>query len=152
MYMQLVPYGRSKEKKKDGKWAFTCQHGKEECIGNLIETCAIHLYPNASVYFPFVHCISEASSSIPRKVAPLCAQKFKREYSKIEACVNGDLGNGLRHRMALKTQALNPPKEYEVHTEKIQIQAENDLIGLICKAYKGNPKPPACQTHSNVKN
>ena len=61
--------------------------------------------------------------------------------------------------MALKTQALDPPHKYVPwvtlegvnHTEKIQNQARNDLIELICKTYKGNPKPPACQTHSNVK-
>ena len=158
MNVHLVPYGNAEEKKKGGKWVFNCQHGKEECIGNLIETCAIHLYPNASVYFPFIHCIEASFGSIPRKLAPSCAKKFQLDYSKIEACANGDLGNSLEHEMALKTEALNPPNEYVpwvtlegVHTEKIQNEAEHDLIGLICKTYKGNPKPPACQKHSNVK-
>lgn len=151
MNVNLVPYGNAHERKKGGKWVFSCQHGKEECIGNLIETCAIHFYPKASVYFPFIHCI-ESSLSIPRKVAPSCAKKFKLDYSKIEDCANGKLGNRLEHEMALKTQALNPPHLYVpwvtldgVHTKKIQKQAENDLIGLICKTYKGSTKPQPCQ-------
>ena len=34
----LYPYGNAEETKKaDGSWKFTCQHGKHECLGNLIE-------------------------------------------------------------------------------------------------------------------
>ena len=155
MNVHLVPYGNADETKKGGKWVFTCQHGKEECIGNLIETCAIHFYPNASVYFPFIHCI-ETSGKIPRKAAPSCAQKFGLDYSKIESCANGDLGNSLEHKMGLKTEALDPKQTYVpwitlegVHTEKIQNQAENNLVKLICKTYKGSQKPQACQEYQN---
>lgn len=55
--------------------------------------------------------------------------------------------------MALKTEALNPKHTYVpwitlegVHTEEIQNEAENNLVGLICKTYKG-PKPSACQKY-----
>ena len=95
----------------DGKWVFTCQHGKEECIGNLIETCAIHFYPNVTDFFPFIHC-TETSGKIPRKAAPSCAQKFDLDYSEIWSCVSGDLGNKLEHEMALKTDALVPDHTY----------------------------------------
>ena len=34
----LFPYGNAKEEQKsDGSWKFTCQHGKKECTGNIIE-------------------------------------------------------------------------------------------------------------------
>lgn len=151
MNINLVPYGNADEKLKDGKWVFTCQHGKEECIGNLIETCAIHFYPNVTDFFPFIHCI-ETSGKIPRKAAPSCAQKFDLDYSEIESCASGDLGNKLEHEMALKTDALVPDHTYVpwitlegVHTEKIQNEAENNLVRLICKTYKGSKKPEACQ-------
>ena len=155
MNVHLVPYGNADERKKDGKWVFSCQHGKEECIGNLIETCAIYLYPNTSDYFPFIHCI-ESSGKIPRKAAPSCAKKFALDYSKIESCANGDLGNRLEHEMALKTGALEPDHTYVpwitlegVHTEKIENEAENNLVKLICKTYKGSPKPQACEEYQN---
>ena len=155
MNIGLVPYGNTKERKKDGKWVFTCQHGKEECIGNLIETCAIHFYPNVNDHFPFIHCI-EYSHKIPRKAAPSCAQKFKLDYSKIESCANEDLGNSLEHGMALKTEALDPGHTYTpwitlngVHTGNIQCEAESNLIKLICKTYKGSPKPQTCQENQN---
>lgn len=157
MHVGLVPYGNAEETQEGGKWIYTCQHGEEECIGNLIETCAIHYYPNASDFFPFVHCI-ETSSSYPRIAAAACAEKFELDYEKIKACVSGDLGNSLEHQMALKTQDLNPPHTYVpwvtlegVHTEEIQNQAENNLVGLICKTYQGSTKPQACQKYQEKK-
>jgi interferon gamma-inducible protein 30 len=153
MNVHLVPYGNAQETQEEGKWVYYCQHGKEECIGNLIETCAMYFYPNASVFFPFIHCI-ETSSSLPRTAAPSCAQEYNLDYSKIQSCASGDLGNSLEHEMALKTQALNPPHSYVpwvtlegAHTDQIQNEAEFNLIGLICGAYKGSPKPQACQQY-----
>ena len=151
MNVHLFPYGNARETKKGGKWVFTCQHGKQECIGNLIETCAIHFYPKVSVHFPFIHCI-ETSNELPRKAAPTCAQKLGLDYSKIQSCANSDLGNKLEHEMALKTESLDPPRKYVpwitlegVHTEKIENEAVRDFKGLICKTYKGSPKPAPCQ-------
>lgn len=157
MNVHLVPYGNAQETQEGGKWVYDCQHGEEECIGNLIETCAIYLYPNASTYFSFIHCI-ETSSSVPRMAAPSCAQQYELDYSKIESCSTGDLGNSLEHEMALKTQALNPPHSYVpwvtlegVHNDDIQNEAEFNLVGLICKTYKSSPKPQACQQYQDRK-
>lgn len=150
MNLSIVPYGNANERRVGNKWQFTCQHGEEECYGNLIETCAIYYHPNVSVYFPFIHCI-EASSSYPKQAAPECAEKFGLDYSKIRSCAEGPLGNSLEHKMAKKTDALQPPHQYVpwvtlngVHTDKIQNEAESDLKKLICETYQGNPKPAGC--------
>ena len=157
MNVHLVPYGNAQETQEGGKWVYYCQHGEEECIGNLIETCSMYLNPNASVYFPFIHCI-ETSSLNPRTAAPSCAQQYGLDYSKIQSCASGDLGNSLQHEMALKTQALNPPHTYVpwvtlegVHNDDIQNKAEFNLLGLICAAYEGSPKPQACQEDKHNK-
>lgn len=155
MNVALVPYGNAFEEMDEGKWKYTCQHGKQECVGNLIETCAIHYYPKPSLFFPFVHCI-ESSGKAPNKVASLCARRFKLNYSKILSCAKGDLGNRLEHQMALKTKALSPKHEYVpwvtingVHTEKIENEAENNLVKLVCKTYEGCSKPDTCKKYEN---
>ena len=151
MRLTLVPYGNARQKKVGGKWQFTCQHGKAECYGNLIETCSIHFHPNVSEYFPFIHCIEKSQSSF-KESAPKCAKKLGFDYSKIQTCAEGPLGNELEHEMGLKTEGLQPPRKYVpwvtlngIHTEKIENKAMKDLKGLICETYQGTPKPKACQ-------
>ena len=156
MNLALVPYGNAEEQQQGGKWLFECQHGQEECYGNLIETCAIHYHSNATVFFPFIYCI-ESSTSLPRNIASECASKLGLDYSQIRSCVEGSLGNQLEHEMALRTNALQPPHQYVpwvtlngVHTERIQSEAQNNLIQLICDTYQGSPKPQGCSQSQKV--
>ncbi|XP_068020978.1 gamma-interferon-inducible lysosomal thiol reductase isoform X2 [Melanerpes formicivorus] len=58
----LVPYGNAEERNVSGKWQFQCQHGPEECLGNMIETCLMHEAKNFSSYFPVIFCLESGSS------------------------------------------------------------------------------------------
>ena len=50
--IELIPYGNAKEKFNETtkKWEFECQHGENECYGNIIETCLIHNYGKIDSY------------------------------------------------------------------------------------------------------
>ncbi|XP_022333354.2 gamma-interferon-inducible lysosomal thiol reductase-like [Crassostrea virginica] len=152
MDLTLVPYGNAREEKDaSGKWKFTCQHGENECVGNLIETCAIHLLKNISIYFPFISCIEHDQFGTPQYSAQKCAKQLGIDLKPIMDCSTSSLGNSLEHQMAQQTDALNPPHKYVpwvtlngVHTEEIEKKAESDLTALICDTYKGSPKPSAC--------
>ncbi|GFN89450.1 gamma-interferon-inducible lysosomal thiol reductase [Plakobranchus ocellatus] len=72
-----------------------------------------------------------------------CASKFPVPLESIMNCSKSDYGNELEHKMALKTNALQPPHGYVpwitingVHTEAIEKEAERDLVKLICDTYK----------------
>ena len=42
--ISVYPYGNANEyQEKNGTWIFHCQHGNDECEGNLVETCFINL-------------------------------------------------------------------------------------------------------------
>lgn len=153
--LTLVPYGNAEERRSGDKWVFECQHGPKECQGNLIETCAIALLKNISVSFPFIHCFEENTEKSedpqPAAIAEKCAKSLGIDYSPIETCVSGPQGNSLEHQMAMKTNALKPQHQYVPwvtlngkHTEKLQREAENNLLKLVCKYYTG-PKPSACE-------
>lgn len=149
MNLTLVPYGNAMEEFKDGQWQFTCQHGPDECYGNFVETCALHLIPKFEDAFEYIYCIESSRMDIKQSVIT-CANKLSVDFGKIRSCVNSTLGNNLAHQMAVKTDALNPPHQYVpwvvlngVHNEEIQNEAQTNLKKLICDTYKG-PKPEAC--------
>ncbi|NXY20514.1 GILT reductase, partial [Atrichornis clamosus] len=137
----LVPYGNAQERNVSGKWNFQCQHGPEECLGNMIEACLMHEAKNFSTYFPVIFCLESGSSvtqnldavrPCPRLSCPFlgdipvpltvpcvpfarqCLQIYAPELDRgrIAACVQGDTGVALMHRNAQLTEALDPPHQY----------------------------------------
>ncbi|XP_026170303.1 gamma-interferon-inducible lysosomal thiol reductase [Mastacembelus armatus] len=147
MAVTLVPYGNAQEKPDEQKYIFLCQHGEQECLGNMIETCLLNMTENA---FYTIFCMESSNDVI--KSAKSCVEVSSPEVSwdKLMTCVNGNQGNQLMHQNAMKTKALNPPHEYVpwvtingVHTEDLQNKAMNSLFTLVCSMYKGT-KPPAC--------
>ncbi|XP_009069748.1 PREDICTED: gamma-interferon-inducible lysosomal thiol reductase, partial [Acanthisitta chloris] len=146
----LVPYGNAQERNVSGKWNFECQHGPEECLGNMIEACLMHEAKNLSSYFPVIFCL-ESGSSVTKNLEA-CLQIYAPELDRgrIAACVQGDTGTALMHHNAQLTEALDPPHQYVPwivingkHTDKLQAQAEASLLGLVCSLYQGE-KPEAC--------
>ncbi|NWS12918.1 GILT reductase, partial [Pachyramphus minor] len=155
----LVPYGNAEERNISGKWDFQCQHGPEECLGNMIEACLMHEAKNFSTYFPVIFCL-ESGSSVTKNLeahpmCPLswqCLQIYAPELDRgrIAACVQGDTGMALMHQNAQLTKALDPPHQFVPwivingkHTDELQAQAEASLLGLVCSLYQGE-KPEAC--------
>jgi len=152
--LTVVPYGNAKEEydSTNKKWVFTCQHGPDECVGNLIETCAINLLKNQTVWYPFIACIEAAEGPSIKVLAQQCAKTLGINYDQIDACYNSQQGNDWQHQNAVTTGALNPPHQYVpwislngVHTDDIQAKAQEDLLNLICSTYQG-AKPAGCTT------
>jgi len=151
MVADMIPYGNAYEvETPSGLWNFTCQHGLEECTGNLIENCIIK-YTNYEfdIYFPIVHCME--SSSDPIKAAEQCITNGKQNWAAINNCAKGEEGNALMHKSAEKTDALMPKHTYVpwilvngVHSAELQKKAQTDLGKLICEMYSGE-KPKECQ-------
>ncbi|KAF1653800.1 Gamma-interferon-inducible lysosomal thiol reductase, partial [Eudyptes chrysocome] len=138
------------ERNVSGKWHFQCQHGPEECLGNMIETCLMHEAQNFSTYFPVIFCLESGSSVSKNLEACLQVYAPQLDGGRIAACVRGDTGAALMHRNAQLTEALDPPHQYVPwilingkHTDELQEQAEASLLGLICRLYQGE-KPKAC--------
>ncbi|KAI4902333.1 hypothetical protein NFI96_001261 [Prochilodus magdalenae] len=139
MNVELVPFGNAQEKPVESKYEFTCQHGPDECQGNMIETCMLN---HMGVYAYLVINCMEMSKDV-LKSSKICADLFSdTPWSTIETCVNGDEGNKLMHQNAVKTGALKPQHEYVPwitingeHTDDLQKKAMNSLFNLVCSLY-----------------
>ncbi|XP_070700835.1 gamma-interferon-inducible lysosomal thiol reductase [Pempheris klunzingeri] len=147
MSVTLVPYGNAQEKPDGKKYIFECQHGEDECVGNMIETCLLNMTEMA---FPIIFCMESSNDVL--KAAKSCVELYSPtlRWDSLMSCVNGDVGNQLMHQNALKTKALKPPHQYVPwitingeHTEDLQDKASTSLFSLVCGMYKG-PKPAAC--------
>lgn len=57
------PYGNARTVANGSSWSFTCQHGPNECVGNIIEACVLNMYDWYTQALPFIICIEENPSN-----------------------------------------------------------------------------------------
>jgi hypothetical protein len=68
-------------------------HGAEECMGNIIELCAAHLYPEPRIYLGFVMCLTRDYSEIPdQNLVEDCALEHGIDFKKLNECSSSDDG------------------------------------------------------------
>ncbi|KAL2097631.1 hypothetical protein ACEWY4_006838 [Coilia grayii] len=156
MDVQLVPFGNAVESFDGKKYHFTCQHGEEECLGNMIETCVLNSVDPATA-FMVIYCMEGSADVVKSGQTCLELVSPSSKWDSIMTCVKGDQGNKLMHDNAVKTNALKPPHEYVPwvtvngeHTDDLQDKAMNSLFNLVCSLYKGE-KPPACTLAAKIK-
>jgi len=157
MNLTLIPYGNANEtwRNETQLWQSSCQHGKDECWGNLLHSCFIHFYPETSAHWPFIHCM-ESSNQTVYNSSTICAKQFNVSLDDSIKCMGSRLGNDLQHANAVLTNAQH--QQYVpwvtlngVHTEDIEKAAESDLVKLICDTYKGSNVPVACTQKAVIK-
>lgn len=153
--LKFVPYGNAQQRQSGNQWIFYCQHGQSECIGNLIESCAIYHNPDETKYVPFLHCMEYYGPYTTN--AEYCASLAGIDYRAITTCVNSEEGNKIEHQMGLETEALNPPHQYVpwftmngYHTQTVQNQLSSNFLNYVCQAYTGT-KPRECYAANEIK-
>ena len=105
--IELIPYGNAKEKFNETtkKWEFECQHGENECYGNIIETCLIHNYGKIDSYKKIL-CIESNIAKYDLnfdRTLDFCFNDDAEQIQAIYDCLKGDLGHIYQHQMAQKT-------------------------------------------------
>ncbi|XDG06774.1 hypothetical protein ABKA04_006389 [Annulohypoxylon sp. FPYF3050] len=70
-----------------------CKHGPAECMGNIIELCAHHLYPDPKIYLGFTMCLTKEYKMIPqRELVEDCALEHAIDFEKLNECATKDNG------------------------------------------------------------
>ena len=109
----FYPYGNAQEKQETGgEYKYTCQHGENECNGNMVETCFINLVGfQQDAWVPFLEAFDKALNADSRENALTVAQtvlsqgSYNVSYTQLSNCYNGATGNGYEHQMGLWTEA-----------------------------------------------
>lgn len=166
MDVQLVPFGNAFKEQQQEKpnsrgerfavgrrqepdYKYSCQHGPDECFGNVVQSCAANIFNDTILSLAFVTCMSLAER--PHQAGRECARGIARNWNAIQRCANGGKGRVLQDEMGERTWNLDPPHHYVpwivingVHNDEQQAMAQTDLLQVVCDATPDGRKPPPC--------
>merc|ERR1712243_517580 len=71
MEVHLYPYGNAHYTQNGDGWSFNCQHGDDECKGNMVATCAQDKLNDINLEMDFIYCME--SASWPPNAGATCA-------------------------------------------------------------------------------
>ncbi|XP_055330576.1 gamma-interferon-inducible lysosomal thiol reductase-like [Paramacrobiotus metropolitanus] len=85
--VSMVPYGKATQTKDGDNWDFTCQHGPRECVGNIVESCALKYIPqnvvdpatNIPRVLTLINCMETATD--PSSAGPDCAKQQDIDFA-----------------------------------------------------------------------
>ena len=105
--IEIIPYGNANEiyDPTTKKYLFTCQHGDNECYGNLILTCSINILGRIRGQLNLI-CILDNIYKNNRDfdlTLEECLSSDTESLQEIKDCVKSDIGNQYQHQMAGKT-------------------------------------------------
>eukprot|EP01084_Bolivina_argentea_P185143 319290_1 len=152
--ISIYPYGNANERQSGGKWTFNCQHGANECNGNMVETCMINLAGfDQNQFMDFIlqyEAKLRLSSSNPYATAKTVFDGIKTNVSwtDMQSCMGtsgakgGKNGNVFEHQMALWTAQTHHQYTPWItlngkHSDDIQNSCTSSTLQCTCNVYKG---------------
>ena len=104
----IYPYGNALENQlPNGTWNISCQHGPDECAGNLVETCFINLVLfDQNKYMDFIiNYETELNKKFfePYVVAQTLLESgnYSVTWDQLDSCINSTQGNEWEHQMGI---------------------------------------------------
>ncbi|XP_071521441.1 GILT-like protein 1 [Panulirus ornatus] len=141
-------YGKSKEYVNGDDYSWTCQHGPEECLANVMLTCAKKYIEDECQLMDFNRCVMKKFTGTA--AGPPCAIETGVEFQDIQTCYNSAEGRRLQHEVGVAQGALVPSLTdvpwiliNDMFTEEQWDAAKKDLKKVVCDAYQGE-KPDLC--------
>ncbi|XP_053617891.1 gamma-interferon-inducible-lysosomal thiol reductase-like isoform X3 [Plodia interpunctella] len=139
----------------NGKVEFKCQHGPEECHGNMLHACSLQHNPNHTQALLFNICMMEStddSQGSDDAAAARCASEMNVEVYKdaIIECANGEEGVKLHKYYGEESKKANFNYVPFVLINGQEYTFKNSLMEDICAAFK-NP-PETCRYSSELLN
>ncbi|KAL3172933.1 hypothetical protein MRX96_012677 [Rhipicephalus microplus] len=156
MDVQLVPFGNAFKEQQQEKpnssraerfavgrrqepdYKYSCQHGPDECFGNVVQSCAAHIFNDTILSLAFVTCMSLAER--PHEAGRECARGIARNWNAIQR-TRWASAHGI---WILRTTTYPWLVINGVHNDEQQAMAQTDLLQVVCDATPDGRKPPPC--------
>jgi|Transcript_15699 interferon gamma-inducible protein 30 len=132
-----------------GDVVFVCQHGDQECLGNMIQACTMDVVKTPSRYVPFTLCMASYNISFGvEKTSYECGDKLGIDMNAVRNCVLSRTGTKLQSNIGKVSNDLALNRD---HVPFVMINGVNfpdaedgELITSICTSLT-DPKPSICQ-------
>nr|CAH0100690.1 unnamed protein product [Daphnia galeata] len=102
--LRLIPFGKATfQPITEGGWSFECQHGPDECTGNILHACGIKYSSTITQALNFTTCLMDLPTD-----GELCAELAGLDYAPIDICQMSIEGQDLVHDHGVETLNLEP--------------------------------------------
>jgi len=154
MEVDFVPYGNAHQQQDGDSWTFECQHGPDECHGNMQQSCMFHYVTDQDTYVDVIYCIESSGDITNDAKVKQCLSDSSvpmETINKIQTCWEGEEGIQLHHENGVKTDNLVPKHTYvpwvtfnDAHSEDNEsMYCQDDLCRCLCDDYLQDV--PECQ-------
>lgn len=166
--VRLFPFGNaqllSEERVHEGYRFFhpdaqypliVCEHGEVECLGNVLQACAIEQLFYAEQYVPFVLCMAEYGSDAGVELPSyICGKQHNVDMYALRECSESEDG----HEMMVRSGIMSlPPHVNRTSTPWVVVNGTHseeaeagDLVGPVCRALVGHPDAPQLRECQNA--
>ncbi|XP_045451855.1 GILT-like protein 1 [Melitaea cinxia] len=134
--LKFIPFGKSRSISY-GDEGFECQHGSAECLGNMVQDCALDQLKKESDKKKLAYVACEMHSEAGSQGQFDCVEKSSLSSEQVEQCVTSGQGTILQLESEYFTSLLNltfvPTVTIDGEfNQEIQDYAQVDLIGTLC--------------------
>jgi interferon gamma-inducible protein 30 len=128
---------------------FKCQHGEQECLGNMIQACAIDELKKVELYLPMTICMSSYDTAFGiEKTSYECGQQLGIDMKRIKQCANSRTGSELLSEYGDASTSENLNRTYVPWVVVNGVHEEDadggELLKPLCAVLE-DPKPEMCK-------
>lgn len=142
----LWPYGKASTKITADGYEFSCQHGEQECIGNIYHACVDKKVEDTTKKLEYIKCMISDNYE-PENSAKKCASEGGIDFEEIQSCASGPEGQELHYKAGVKTEALIPKVSFiptiEIdESQNSQKAILKNLLKEVCSVYTSKHLTP----------
>lgn len=147
--VKFYPYGNAHETKNGDHFEFSCQHGPNECYGNVVEVCGLNKL-DYETGLRFMVCMEEGIVKYDKYInkALIHCINDQELLKNILDCATGIEGNLLQHEVAHATPVDHKYVPWivfnDTHDTQIEAKILDNMTEFLC-GLDQNKDSPACQ-------
>ncbi|XP_059062498.1 gamma-interferon-inducible lysosomal thiol reductase-like isoform X2 [Achroia grisella] len=134
--LNLIPFGKARSI-NNGYDGFECQHGPAECLGNVVQECALDVIKERTDLEKTAYVACEMKSLAGAQGSLECVEKANIPSNSVIECLSSDKGTSLQLHSEYLTKIVSPQFVPTVtidgmFNQQIQDSSQEDLIDTLC--------------------